>query len=136
MTHNIHWEPVMATGIAFVDDEHRHLMDDAAVLEAAFQARELEAVERAFHALVDGIGRHFENEELAMRQHRCDRRDYTAHKAEHDEFLAQLRFFHKRLGKCGVNLHADIMEFVSAWMIAHMLGQDRKMALQMQPQAA
>lgn len=132
----IRWEPVMATGIHFMDAEHRQLIDGVTSLEAAFAARDLAAVDRAFQSILDHTESHFANEELAMRQHRYAQHEYAAHKDEHDEFLTQLRFFQTRLSRFGVNLHRDIMEFVSAWMIAHMLGQDRKMSQHMAVRAA
>ena len=132
----IRWEPVMATGVHFMDEEHHQLIDEVAALEAAFAASDLVAVGRIFQSILDHTESHFANEELAMRQHRCAERDYVEHKQEHDEFLRQLRFFHARLGRCGVNLHRDIIEFVSAWMVAHMLGQDRKIGLHMAVRAA
>lgn len=136
MKRTIRWEPVMATGIHFMDEEHRHLIDGVASLEAAFAAQDLVAVGQAFQSVLDHTQSHFANEELAMRQHRYAPHEYAAHKDEHDEFLTQLRFFQARLGKFGVNLHRDIMGFVSAWMIAHMLGQDRRMGLHMAVRAA
>lgn len=136
MKRTIRWEPVLASGIHFMDEEHRQLIDGAAALEAAFAANNPAALGRAFEMILAHAKAHFENEELAMQQHLYPFHDYAAHKQEHDEFLTQLRFFHARLGKCGANLHGDIMEFVSAWLIAHILGQDRRMSMHLSVRAA
>lgn len=131
MARIIRWEPVMATGIQFMDQEHRQLIDDMTALNTAFQSRDMTAASRVFQTILNDIQSHFANEELAMLQNHYPQGDYAAHKEEHDEFLMQLRFFHKRLDKGSAMLHADILEFMSAWMTAHMLGQDRKMGHQM-----
>lgn len=136
MHNSIRWQPIMALGIEFMDDEHRAMIDGVTALATAFSGSDVAAARHAFDAVLAQAESHFANEELAMRQHRMAQADYSAHKAEHDDFLVQLRFFRDRLGRCDGKLHGDILEFISAWLISHMLGQDRRMSLQMTARAA
>jgi hemerythrin len=116
----------MATGVHFMDDEHRQLMDDLAALNSAFAANSRDVVNQRFQDLLAAMTDHFANEERAMRDGGLQDH-YAEHKLEHDDFLTQLRFFGSRLAKTGNILPLDLSDFVSTWLVAHMLGQDRKM---------
>lgn len=136
MHNSIHWQPIMALGIDFMDAEHHAMIEGVTALATAFDGGRVDAARSAFDAVLAQAESHFANEELAMRQHRMAQPDYIAHKVEHDDFLIQLRFFRDRLGRCDGKLHGDILEFISAWLVSHMLGQDRRLSLQMTARAA
>lgn len=84
------WEPRYAIGIEAVDHEHRELIAQINSLMDGLSAsgndRDTEALLGELHA---SISAHFALEERVMIDARYD--DYTAHKADHESLLDQIR---------------------------------------------
>lgn len=121
------WDPVMATGHALLDDDHRHILGHLAGLEQLSNENRLVSCGLdKYGAFVDFVRDHFSREESLMESLRRDH--VVAHRSEHDLFLYQLAHFSRLFGKGDASLHEELLRFLRAWLIGHIMGSDHKLA--------
>lgn len=121
------WEPVMATGHVLIDDDHRLILGHLAGLEQLSSEHRLVSCGLdQYAAFVDFVGDHFGREEALMEPLRRDH--VMAHRSEHDLFLDQLAHFSRLFGKGDAVLHDELLRFLRAWLIGHIMGSDHKLA--------
>lgn len=121
------WNPTFSVGIAQFDEEHKRLVKMLNDLHAAMlKGKGSEVLGAILDGLISYTKTHFANEEKYMVQHQYP--DYRAHKAEHDALArkvlaVQAQF--KQGGK-GATLSMDVLNFLSDWLVKHIMGSDRK----------
>lgn len=127
------WSDHFATGIASVDDQHRHLVDlvnqlgDQVVTGQQSNAAELQAL---FKQLADYARFHFADEERVMTEAGLDPRHIELQKLHHRNFSEQIATMwrrHETMSDPIGTLHG----FLSAWLTFHILGEDHAMAHQL-----
>ncbi len=130
---NLAWSDYFVTGIAVVDMQHRHLVDlvnRVAPVLAAARDEVPEGVELLFQEFFDYASVHFETEEALMRARSMDARHVEHHLAEHHRFVDSVQAMADEFLRGGQVTGARILDFVTHWLIFHILGEDQAMARQ------
>jgi hemerythrin len=84
----LEWTPALSVGIEEIDGQHRELFRRAGRLVEGIRRGDPEEVEELVDYLHGYCVSHFGAEEAAMRDARYP--GYARHKAEHDQFIADL----------------------------------------------
>lgn len=120
------WNADFETGIAFVDRDHRVLVD---LLNQIFDAPEDPHEAHAtlgsvLNSLIDYTGYHFAREELL--QEAAGYPGFKGHKAEHEVLATRAQEFRQRylLDPEAVSL-IEMAQFLKDWLINHILGSDK-----------
>ncbi|WP_051378800.1 bacteriohemerythrin [Derxia gummosa] len=117
------WDEEYSVGIPEVDEQHRGLFELVnRVYEAAVHHASSAEVREIVDALEHYTVLHFADEERYMLHARYP--DFPSHKAKHDDFVARVRVEKQRL-QAGFPLELDIVNFLSDWLVSHILRADR-----------
>lgn len=127
------WDKRFETGIASVDEQHRHLVDIVNQLgerlRSATPASESE-LQYLFLQLSDYARQHFSNEENLMQAAGIDPRHEKLHVTHHHQFVDLLVSLWQK--RSSMRQPARVVYgFLAAWLSFHILGEDRTMARQM-----
>jgi hemerythrin len=121
----VDWSGSLSVGIEEIDNQHKKLIAIANRLHTAMiQGKGRNIVGEIISELVDYASVHFETEEKYMREFGFDGLD--EHSVEHDDFTRKVLDFRSEFNKQNLLLSADVMNFLSNWLITHMLETDRK----------
>ncbi|WP_082877166.1 bacteriohemerythrin [Hydrogenophaga crassostreae] len=129
------WSELFETGVELIDSQHKVLVDLTnrladAVMNGDDPQESLAVLER----LKEYATLHFSAEEAWSVQAGQPPQALTAHHATHGGFLAQVLRFAE--GWDGGKTQAQALHrFLSAWLITHILGDDRTMVLRLSQQA-
>ncbi|SDG96510.1 bacteriohemerythrin [Roseospirillum parvum] len=120
------WNADFETGIAFVDRDHRVLVDLLnQIFDAPDDAREAHAtLGSVLNSLIDYTHYHFAREELL--QEASGYTGFHGHKAEHEVLTTRAQEFRQRymLDPEAVSL-VEMAQFLKDWLINHILGSDK-----------
>lgn len=131
----IRWEPVMESGVDFMDADHRDIVACVGRLDdLSRQGRLVSEGRPLFLEFVDHMRRHIAHEEQVMADHGYPER--VAHCREHERFLEQMGYFSTHFGSANVVLHDELLVFLGAWLIGHVMGTDHRLAHHLQPPMA
>ncbi len=123
------WDDSYAVGVGQIDDEHRglvHIINEVVALNDR-QAGEID-VTPLLDQLVRYAATHFRHEEAFMTQAGVDQRHVLRHKAIHGDFTRQLlRLRAQDLKREDV---ANLVRFLTGWLVGHILREDRTMVRQ------
>lgn len=78
----------------------------------------------ALEELVSYTKYHFEREEKLMSEN--DYPDFEAHKAQHEQMIAQVEEFVQLYNEKGHDALNEIVEFLTGWLINHINGTDKQ----------
>lgn len=126
------WDEHFETGIASVDEQHRHLVDivnQLGELLALGSDMEEGRLQELFHQLAQYAHRHFADEEHLMAETGIDNRHLQTHAFHHRQFVEQvvgLWSSRSSLAHPAETVHG----FLAAWLTVHILGEDQVMARQ------
>ena len=128
------WSSHFETGVELIDDQHKVLVELTNALGDAVvhgdQARGLQIVEQ-LKAYTDY---HFKAEEAWSIEAGQLPQALIAHRKGHGGFVHQLEAFAEDWG-CNGQGAQSLHRFLTAWLITHILGEDRNMVLQLSQQA-
>lgn len=120
------WSEDLATGIAGIDDDHRHLFE---VLDRLYQAiREDRGHEELVLLLSELIGNtedHFRREESFMLERGY--RDFARHKMEHERLIADARDLLTRYQSGALQMTISVQQILGNWLRQHISVMDREM---------
>lgn len=130
--HRLVWAEEWTTSIAWLDDEHRDLVDYYhAVVDALREDGEVDVFLERLRDLRDGLGRHFENEESALQQIGC--REAYQHREDHQQFIDTLEDFARNSEKLyGYQERSAVVRYIFYWLIRHGKSYDAKITLHLQ----
>lgn len=125
------WTPRFETGVASVDDQHRHLVDIINALgEAMIRGGGTEAESAdVFKQLAAYAQSHFADEERLMSEVNLSPDHVDTHRLHHRQFTEQVEGIWKNrnsLARPAEVLHA----FLSSWLTFHILEEDQAMVRQ------
>lgn len=121
----ITWSDRYSVGIATIDKEHQKLVSLVNELYTAILAGDAPAVtSKVLDGLASYTVSHFAAEEALMKRYNYP--GFAAHKAEHDKLMAQVTQFQSDLRAGKAKLSQELMSFLQTWLIAHILGVDKK----------
>jgi hemerythrin-like metal-binding protein/PAS domain S-box-containing protein len=128
------WNDCFNTGFDEVDRQHRHLFDrinEVAPLLARAGDEVPDCVADLLDQLHEYASTHFATEELLMSWQGVDYRFFTAHRASHQRFIAEVgAMMSAYLNRTGVS-GRTLLEFVTNWVVFHILGEDQELARQL-----
>ncbi len=128
------WNSYFETGIAVVDQQHRHLVDllnGVAPLLAKARDTIPENIDSLFDALMDYATQHFATEEGLMQAHALDSRHVSHHLQSHQNFVQQVQAMASAYLSGGDVSGRRLLSFTANWLIFHILGEDQAMARQL-----
>jgi hemerythrin-like metal-binding protein len=112
--------------IETMEREHELEIQMVRELQAALEARELDAARDLFDRLEEFTNAHFLAEQLMMRLHAYS--GYDGHVQEHDRLIAELREMRRALaGEEPADPKASAAR-LERWLVAHMETTDRALA--------
>jgi hemerythrin-like metal-binding protein len=129
------WDSRFETGLSTVDAQHQRLVE--LVNETVLRYEQgANVIADVVDALRDYAGYHFGDEERLMRDHGLADAHVAAHQQAHAAFVAQLDVMAHWLRDDDREAIGALAEFVTSWLVHHILGQDQVMARQVEAIAA
>jgi hemerythrin len=123
------WKDEYLTGIAAIDEQHRHFFDVVGdLLQKAGRADLTRAdQEAALEELINYACYHFSTEEEWMQGHSYPAKEYRTHCREHALFVDDVKKLRTRMYS-GDDIFADMLGFASQWLVKHITKTDVKYA--------
>lgn len=123
----IKWHDGFAVGIAIIDEHHRYLLSWTNRVHRALRAdTDRIEVAKALFALEDYVRIHFRAEERLMAERGYP--DFHAHRQSHRDFETELRELRTEISHNPFIAGMEMLEFLRAWLLEHILRSDRDMA--------
>lgn len=120
----IDWNEKMSVGVEALDNDHKKIVDAINLLyEAVFKTQDREGIAAVLRDLGLYVEYHFECEERLMRLARFP--DYNRHCERHAELVKKLGEIQTKYDKGG-EIGASFFDFVSDWLMRHILNEDAK----------
>ncbi len=128
------WDSYFVTGIEEVDEQHLHLVGLINKFGELLAQNELryEYINQVFKELKEYTIYHFKEEELLMEKVGIDAQFLKKHKAIHQEFISKLLHMEQHVSVDNVASMRHLLEFLTHWLVYHILGIDQNMACQME----
>ena len=129
---SFHWDKHFETGLGFVDEEHRVLVDLINRFGQMLTQTEPPVpgdIQAVLLALMDYSHYHFEHEEGMMVTQGLDTRHITAHQHFHREFLTEVAHL-QHIVQHQQEAASSLLKFLTHWLAFHILGTDQSMARQ------
>ena len=125
----VEFDPLLETGFATVDAQHRELFDRLdRLLEAAQERRSADEIAGMLDFLGHYVVAHFSNEERLMAQTAFPGLD--DHRSEHQQFIRDYSAMYQQFRHEGPSLTivVRVSDRVTAWLREHIYRTDRTMA--------
>ena len=120
----IEWGPSYMLGVHVIDEQHKKLVALVNKLhKARMQGEDLKSMGKIFDELIQYTGSHFADEENL--QAKAGYPDLENHKKVHKELVRKVVGYGEEL-KSGKLQAADLMRFLSDWLVNHIQGTDSK----------
>ena len=121
----IAWSEIFSVGVPELDASHRQLI---AIINEFHDAQERGAgVEKLFqvlNALVAYAEQHFADEERRLEEIHYP--ELLNHRRAHERLLREIFELHGRYERAQADATEDVMSFLKAWLLDHILGFDKK----------
>lgn len=125
------WTERFETGLDEVDHQHRHLVGLLNSLARAHAAgEEGAALLQIFDQLADYTVYHFNSEEALMGEAAVQGAHIEAHRRAHADFVHQVAAARAAVASKPAEPVSKLLTFLSKWLIFHILGVDRRMAVE------
>jgi hemerythrin-like metal-binding protein len=123
--HRLMWAEEWTTSIAWLDDEHRELVDYYHAVVDALREDEVDVFLARLRDLREWLGRHFQNEEAALRRIGC--RDAYRHRQDHQVFIDTLVDFSSNAERIyGHQERSAVARYIFYWLVRHGRTYDAK----------
>ncbi|MDP5239961.1 bacteriohemerythrin [Uliginosibacterium sp. 31-16] len=122
------WSEALSVGDVQIDADHRELfclLDQ--LREAVRTGQSGPSPVEILSELVRCTEAHFRLEEQFM--HRVRFADLSAHKAEHDKLLAQVRELHAKVAQGDLPLSLSVFGFLYGWLARHIEIKDKTLSV-------
>jgi hemerythrin len=118
------WDPAkLSVGVDAMDGQHQRLIGMINQIYAASERPpNLEANVRAFDALVQYAGMHFQQEEALMEREKFP--GLKVHKIVHEDLVKKLHVHRENLIKEQGRIGTALMSFLKVWLTGHIMGVD------------
>lgn len=128
-----YWNRNFEIGIASVDQQHRVLVDLINDLGEAMDAGvKLPKVHQLVEALMNYAVDHFSEEERLLAETPLPEAEKELHRAAHRSFVEMVQQQAQREDLLEAEVAQSILDFLTTWLVSHILGSDRKIAMAMQ----
>lgn len=118
------WREAFSVGDGLIDEQHKQLFALLARLHRDIHTRQALAVVReALQELLEYTQHHFAEEEALMET--VGYPGLNQHKQLHDQLLRRTHEMSERCALGEEDMSIELLEFLNAWLIQHILEQDR-----------
>ena len=121
----IKWDDRLKVNVATFDNQHKKLVDLTNELHTAMaQGKGKEVMGKIINELLNYTETHFKTEERYF-----DLYNYPgalAQKKEHAYFVEKVAEFRDQYQKGQVGMTVGVMDFLSKWLVNHIMGTDKK----------
>jgi hemerythrin-like metal-binding protein len=123
----IEWKPEFETGVALVDEQHRHLVEIINRFEEALQkGKGSRQANEILNDLTGYTQEHFATEERLMAE--AGYPQLKLHQSQHRQLLQKVERFQFDYNAAGRRITAELHEFLGYWLVNHILRDDRAFA--------
>ena len=124
------WSELFETGVSEIDQQHRRLVELVNQLGRDVDSAKQEHLDQTLQALAEYTVYHFQSEEGIMAAHHVAATHADHHKETHQRFIRQVtQWLTRRKNNETISLH-QLLEFLSNWLIFHILGDDQSLGRQ------
>lgn len=121
----LEWNDKMSVGVPALDADHQKLLGLVNELHAVVRKKESPGViSRVLRDLISYTDYHFQAEEQLMKLARYP--DLDKHKAAHDDLRKKVGDLEARYGAHPEKAGLAMFDFLSDWLMRHILGDDMK----------
>lgn len=125
MSDLIVWSDALSVGVKEIDEQHMTLIVLVNEMHQAITEHKGTSVTgKILKELILYTKTHFQTEEALMRV--LEFENFPAHKAAHDELIAQVSELHEKLMIGKASLSFELMHFLRHWLTHHILGEDKR----------
>ncbi len=125
-----YWNASFEIGIPRIDAQHRRLVDLINALAVTItEGGTLPQVAATVGDLLDYAAVHFADEELILDASTLDDAAKRRHRHAHTAFVEEVRRIARRDDLHQAETAERILEFLTTWLVAHILGADRQLAV-------
>lgn len=126
------WDNSFKTGLDMVDQQHHHLVKVTNQFGRLLAQDEVQSndLEKVFNELVDYTQYHFGEEAKVMQAVGIDPRHRIPHEKEHQSFFNDVSLLHQEIRISKTTSERELFEFLTNWLIYHILGSDMNLARQ------
>lgn len=119
------WDDCLLTGLATVDEHHRHLVELLNKTYDNFVEKGSEAgMGNVLEELIDYATYHFAHEEQMMADTAYP--DRAVHLLEHERFAGRVREIHRDFVAGSIPISLEVISFLKNWLINHISNTDSK----------
>ena len=124
-----YWNKSFEVGVPAIDSQHRGLVDLINALAGAItEGRKLPDVQLLFRQLMDYAAVHFSDEEKLITICTLPEAEKERHRKEHRGFIERVRELVQRPDLLQAEVAEQVLEFLTIWLISHIMGLDRVIA--------
>lgn len=124
MMARIEWKPEYETGVAVVDEQHRHLVEIINRFDEALQkGKGSRHANEILNDLTGYTQEHFATEERLMAE--AGYPHLKLHQSQHRQLLQKVERFQFEFNAAGRRITAELREFLGYWLVNHILRDDR-----------
>ena len=124
------WGGIFETSIAEVDEQHQHLVRLVNDLGEEIDRGQSEEIDQVLQELAQYTVYHFESEEKVMLEAGLAEDYVNRHKRTHRSFVEQVSQWIATRNESGQLSPAQLLDFLSNWLVFHILGDDQSMGRQ------
>jgi diguanylate cyclase (GGDEF)-like protein/hemerythrin-like metal-binding protein/PAS domain S-box-containing protein len=127
-----YWNKSFEVGIPEIDSQHRRLVDLINALAAAIAGGgKLPDVQSLFGQLMEYAAAHFSDEEKLLAACSLPEAEKAQHLRAHEGFVVKAREIMLHPDLLQAEVAEQVLEFLTTWLISHILGSDKKIAQSM-----
>jgi len=129
---SFYWDKHFETGLSEIDKQHRQLVDIINQFGMIMSENTLinKDFEEVFVKLADYARYHFREEEVMMDRVGADRNFYNDHVRKHQDFLREVSDMRAEISSDKPEAGKQLLDFLTQWLVYHILGTDQSMARQ------
>jgi hemerythrin len=125
------WNNSLSVGVSEIDKDHQQLINLLnELIQSIDDEKGNDEVEIVLEELLGYTSWHFRHEERLMQTYDFD--GFLEHKNEHTALIEQASGLQDKLINEGVNITADVLDFLKDWLTKHILGTDMKLGQYLQ----
>ena len=120
------WQPGYSVKVNVLDSQHREIFEMINRLHWAIKEnQQAQIVGTILSEMTGYMYTHFKDEESLMQQHHYP--DFQTHKESHEAFKRKTNeLISKHLQTFYGDIASEVLEFLKAWWINHIMGMDKK----------
>jgi len=121
---HIEWKDEYRTGVAVLDEQHRHLVEIINKFHDALQrGRGSRQMNEILRDLIGYTQEHFETEERLLAE--AGYEQLKLHQSQHRQLLQKVERFQFEFNGSGRRITNEMQEFLSYWLVTHILRDDK-----------